>query len=101
MLDADRFKVVCQNVYFPINGYSMSDFIIANGGLISILENATDLELKACNIDSRDAAEGIAICERNVDAAIENLSPFLEPTLSNIEGLLFAVSGKTSSTDYL
>jgi hypothetical protein len=46
MADANKLKEICQAVYFPTKGYSISDFLLVNGGLISILCNATEAELK-------------------------------------------------------
>jgi hypothetical protein len=92
MADAGRIKEICQAVYFPIKDYSMSDLIVVNGGLMSILCSATEVELKACNIDPTEATQSIAICENNIALLIEQISPFLEPTVDNIDSLLIAVS---------
>lgn len=92
MADASKLKDICQSVYFPVKGYSMPDLILVNGGLMSILCNATEAELKSCDIDPADAAGSIAICESNIALLIERISPFLEPTVTNIDALLISVS---------
>jgi hypothetical protein len=61
MADASKLKEICQSVYFPIKGYSISDFLLVNGGLMSILCNATEAELKVCDIDPAEAARSIVI----------------------------------------
>ncbi len=92
MADAAKLKDICQAVYFPIKGYSMSDLLIVNGGLMSLLCNATEAELKACEIDPDEASRSITICETNISSLIERISPFLEPTTTNIDALLMSVS---------
>lgn len=59
---------------------------------MSILTYASEEELRACSIRQDDGAKMIALCESNISAMIERLHPFVEPTITNIEGLLFAVS---------
>ncbi|KAE9368960.1 hypothetical protein N431DRAFT_561255 [Stipitochalara longipes BDJ] len=91
MADATKLKDICQLVYFPIKGYSMSDLLIVNGGLMSLLCNATEAELKECDIDPAEATRSITICETNISLLIERISPFLEPTVTNIDALLISV----------
>jgi hypothetical protein len=92
MADATKLKDICQSVYFPIKGYSMSDLLIVNGGLMSLLCNATEAQLRECNIDPAEASRSITICESNIALLIERISPFLEPTGTNIDALLISVS---------
>jgi hypothetical protein len=107
MADASKLKEICQAVYFPIKGYSISDFLLVNGGLMSILCNATEAELKVCDIDPVEATQNISICESNIDLLIERINPFTEPTVTNIDALLISVSvafidhGMTGSNAWL
>ena len=89
--DGTSFRQTCQRYYFPINGYSASDFIITNGGLIGIIGLATAEQLQAHGIDPETAAEIIEMCSNNVSVTIAKLSIFLEPRIANIECLLFGV----------
>lgn len=91
MADASKLKEICQSVYFPIKGYSISDFLLVNGGLMSILCNATETELKVCDIDLAEATRSIVICESNIALLIERINPFTEPTVTNIDALLISV----------
>ena len=70
----------------------MWDLLLVNGGLMSILCNATEGELKACSIDPVEATRSIAICEGNIALLIERINPFLEPSATNIDALLISVS---------
>ena len=91
IMGESRFKESCQRVFFPATGYSMSDFIVVNGGLLGIMQTATDDQLRKCNIDPACIPEAIVLCESNVMRTIEKLNPFLEPSISSIEGLIFGV----------
>ncbi|GAB7351866.1 hypothetical protein MBLNU459_g2419t2 [Dothideomycetes sp. NU459] len=62
LLEFSRFKGKCQTVYFPLNGYTLSDFIIVNGGLFDILSDAPEADLNFCGIDSAQADEAVAMC---------------------------------------
>lgn len=94
MIEMPQFKTICQKVYFPLTGYTVSDFVIVNGGLLSILSRATNAELKSCGIEPKDAVDAFALCERNVMAVIDNLGLFVEATLANIRILLLGVSAE-------
>lgn len=76
MADANKLKEICQAVYFPIKGYSISDFLLVNGGLISILYNATEAKLKVWDIDPIEAMQNISICESNIAILVERINPF-------------------------
>jgi len=91
MMTVGRFKEICQKVYFPVNGYSLADFMVVNGGLFGLLTTATDEQFRKCGLDPAVIPEAIAICDNNVDATILRLNPFLEPSLYNVEALLFGV----------
>lgn len=91
-MDGGWFRNVCQRVYFPVNGYSMADFIITNGGLCGILGMASTSQLRQFGIDPKVGDKTIAICAKNVSTTIAKMSAFLAPTFPNIEALLFGVS---------
>jgi len=59
---------------------------------MSILCNATEAELKVCDIDPAEATRSIVICESNIALLIERINPFTEPTVTNIDALLISVS---------
>lgn len=90
-MDDDFFREICQRVYFPVRGYSMADFIIVNGGLMGILGMASSEQIQAHGIDPVHGGEAFTLCSNNVTKTMANLSMFLEPTLSNIEAILFGV----------
>lgn len=90
--DGKVFRETCQRYYFPVNGYSVSDFIITNGGLMGIVGMASAAQLRAHGIDPAAAAQVVEMCSNNVSVTIAKLSIFLEPKISNIECLLFGVS---------
>ncbi|GAB7351867.1 hypothetical protein MBLNU459_g2419t1 [Dothideomycetes sp. NU459] len=92
LLEFSRFKGKCQTVYFPLNGYTLSDFIIVNGGLFDILSDAPEADLNFCGIDSAQADEAVAMCENNVSSAIAKMDPYIEPTLGHIEALLIGTN---------
>merc|ERR1711939_633093 len=98
--DGTSFRQTCQRYYFPINGYSASDFIITNGGLIGIIGLATVEQLQAHGIDPETAAEIIEMCSNNVSVTIAKLSIFLEPRIANIECLLFGVQTAIAESDH-
>ena len=99
ILSANRFKETCQRVYFPVSGYSLGDFIVVNGGMMCILQNASESDLKLFDIDPSSVAESIAMCEDNVMSAIEKLSPLFEQSVSNLEALLFAARTPRSTKE--
>ena len=90
--DASRFKALCQKVYFPVDGYSLSDYIVVNGVLFFLLQVAKTDRLLACGIDPAAATEAITTCENNVNSTIEKLSPFREPTIFSVEAVSIGVS---------
>lgn len=59
---------------------------------MGFLGSSTEGERKLCSLDPVESAEAFKLCCNNVTTTIGRLSPFLEPTVSNIEALLFGVS---------
>ncbi|KAH8587449.1 hypothetical protein B0O99DRAFT_678074 [Bisporella sp. PMI_857] len=90
MADIDRFKEICQRVYFPVEGYSIADFIVANCGLLGVLQSASQESFELCNVDPTSIPEAISMCQQNITSTLTKLTPFLEPSIFNIEALLFA-----------
>ena len=85
------FRETCQRYYFPVNGYSISDFIIINGGIMGIIGLANAEQLGAHGIEPADAARVVEMCSNNVSLTISKLSIYLEPKIANIESLLYGV----------
>ncbi|KAK0119466.1 hypothetical protein ONS95_010914 [Cadophora gregata] len=98
--DGKGFRQTCQKYYFPIDGYSASDFIITNGGLMGIIGLATASQLESHGIDPAGAAEVVEMCSNNVSVTIEKLSIFLEPRMANIECLLYGVQTAMADSDH-
>ncbi|CZS96334.1 uncharacterized protein RAG0_05706 [Rhynchosporium agropyri] len=98
--DVRRLRETCQRIYFPVNGYSASDFIIANGGLVAILGLPNAGQLEAHGLDIATASEAVKMCSNNVSVTITKLSIFLEPKISNIESLLFGVECAMAESDH-
>lgn len=90
--DGRVFRETIQRYYFPLNGYSSTDFIITNGGLMGIIGLASAGQLGAHGIDPASAADIVEMCSNNVSKTLSKLSIYLEPKITNIECLLFGVS---------
>lgn len=95
MLDFDSYKQTVQKVYFPLDGYTMSDFVVTNGALFTIFTDLPESALQAASIGREQAAGAASLCESNVTAVMERLSPFLEPNIRNIEAILVGVNPST------
>lgn len=91
LYDLSRYKEACQRVYFPLDGYTLSDFIIVNGGLFDICNETPEADLKAFDISTKEATDMAAMCESNVSAAIARMGLFIEPSLDNIQCLIAGV----------
>ncbi|KAL2070276.1 hypothetical protein VTL71DRAFT_13302 [Oculimacula yallundae] len=98
--NAQRLRETCQKCYFPVNGFSASDFVITNGAFVAILGLANSAQLEAHGLDSNIAAEAVKMCSNNVSITISKLSIFLEPKISNIECLLFGVQSAMAESDH-
>ncbi len=92
ILNADDFVRKCQNIYFPIDGYSSADFIIMHATLICFLRNTSDSDLQYLGLSRSAALATLTLCQKNIDAAAERLSVFLQPCIDNIQALMLAVS---------
>lgn len=92
MTGPEELTAKCQRVYFPVNGYTWSDFVIVNAGIAHLLKDPTWTQLQAFDIGHDEAAEAIKQCEGNVDIVVRDLNFFIEPKIENIEALLVSVS---------
>ncbi|KAL9107875.1 MAG: hypothetical protein Q9227_007293 [Pyrenula ochraceoflavens] len=90
MIDIAQFKEACRKIYFPVEGYSSSEFIIACGGLYYLLRDAHASELNAYDIEVEEAAQAAVTCEENISRIIGQFTPFLEPSVNSISALRMA-----------
>ncbi|KAH6670441.1 hypothetical protein B0J14DRAFT_565206 [Halenospora varia] len=88
MPKVDSFVETCQKIYFPIDGYSLSEFMIFSYGSAFLLENVNMKTLVDYGIKTEEAEECLALCKRNAMAILEHMGLFLEPCLNNIQTLL-------------
>lgn len=92
ILDADDFVRRCQKIYFPVDGYSSADFIIVHATLKCFLRNTSDSDLQYLGLSRSAAQATLILCQKNIDAAAERLSIFLQPCMDNIQALMLGVS---------
>ena len=98
MIDIMRFKESCRKVYFPVEGYSSAEFIIANGGLYYLLRDAQESELNEYEISATEAVQAASMCEENISRIVWQLTPFLEPSVDSISALCISVSLSASKS---
>lgn len=92
LIDHDMLVEKCQKVYFPIDGYSIADFVIVHAALSSIIRVSSEPELRQLGMSRPEAQETVSLCQRNVRVALEQSSIFLQPCMDNIVALLHGVS---------
>ena len=82
-----------RKVYFPGGGFSLADFIIANGGLIDVFLRSMFLE----DDTSKRAIlqHHMQACEANLETALSRLPIHMPNTLDYCLALLFGVSSLT------
>lgn len=81
-----------QKLYFPIDGYSIADFIILHAALLFIIRHSDGYELGQLGLSPPDAQETISLSQKNIRTALEQLNPFLHPCMDNIAALVLCVS---------
>ena len=91
MFDLDLFVEKCQRVYFPIDGYSSADFITVHAALSAIIKSSSQSGYSQLGISRSEAQDTISLCRRNVMAALEQSSIFLQPCMDNIAALVYGV----------
>lgn len=86
-LRVDQFVETCRRVYFAVDGYSISTFIIVNAGLYYLFrENSID-EATIREKYSRYQY----LCRDNLETALANLPLLLPPRAETVEALLLGV----------
>ncbi|KAH8674512.1 hypothetical protein BGZ60DRAFT_429510 [Tricladium varicosporioides] len=88
----DSFVEICQKIYFPIDGYSRSEFMIFSYGSAFLLENVNMQTLVDYGIKIGEMEECLALCKQNQMVILEHMGLFLEPCLNNIQTLLLGSS---------
>ena len=94
-LKAEDFMGFIRKVYFPGGGFSLADFIIANGGLIDVFLRSMFLEEEG---SKRTALQHhMESCEANLETALSRLPIHMPNTVDYCLALLFGVSLLTST----
>lgn len=89
----ERLVECCREIYFAMEDYSLSSFLIANAGLRYLFQ-----EKAFAAVDTNSADEyGIfyRLCRDNLETALANLDFILPSNSENIEALLLGVSHPT------
>ena len=91
-MDVETFTEQCQKVYFPVDGYSMADFVSMHAALLIVVRNMTDYDFQQLKMKSQDIVATIILCQNNITSALEQLNLFLHPCTENIKALIMGVS---------
>lgn len=87
-LKADRFMEFIRKVYFPGGGFSLADFVIANGGLIDVFLRSMFLEEDPTKLATLQ--QHMELCETNLETALSRLPVHMPNTIDYCLALLLA-----------
>ena len=97
LYDLDVLVEKCQKVYFPIDGYSVADFITIHAALLTIIRNSSEPEFRQLDLSPEEVHETNILCQKNIRAALERTHLFLQPCMDNIVALIHGVGHLTPS----
>ena len=91
LYDLDVLVEKCQKVYFPIDGYSIADFITVHAALLTIIRNSSEHEFRQLDLSVKEVQETNILCQKNINAALERTNLFMQPCMDNIVALIQGV----------
>lgn len=97
VIDEHQLAQVCQKVYFAISDYSLSEWVIANAGLLYLFLGLGPQSRAKVGVDSTDIQTNSGLLSANLDAAIQALRLCQNPSVEACQALALLVSGMPSS----
>lgn len=89
-VDIERFTDLCRRLYFSTDDITDATFILVNTGLAYLFFEAG---LAASNPEEKAQYDTYyAMCQKNLEAVLQQLNLLMPATLENIEALLMAAS---------
>lgn len=91
-----EFEEICQRVYFAVNDYSLSAWIIVNAGLYYLFLNLIPHHYSQIAVTGGDIQEMLRLLSANLDAAIQSIRLCQDPSLQWCQALSLLVWTDTS-----
>ena len=95
LYDLDVLVEKCRKVYFPIDGYSIADFITVHAALLSVIRSSSKSEFCQLELSAVEVQETTILCRKNIKVALEQTNLFMQPCMDNIVALIHGVSWST------
>lgn len=86
-----EFEEICQKVYFAVNHYSLSAWVIVNAGLYYLFLNLGPHHLSQIAVTTDDIQEMLRLVSTNLDAAIQSIRLCQDPSLQWCQALSLLV----------
>ncbi|KAE8441043.1 hypothetical protein EG329_006080 [Mollisiaceae sp. DMI_Dod_QoI] len=88
IIDEHEFSELCQKVYFAINDYSLSAWVIVNTGLFYLLLGLNEHNFTQVGVTSDDIQAYSQLSSANLDAAIQSLRLCQDPSIEGCQALV-------------
>lgn len=88
----EDFTELCQKIYFPMEEYSIYNWIIVNGGLFNLYRDIENDLPEKLGISRDDMNQQVELCRKNIDTAVQSLKLCIEPSLEACQALSIGAS---------
>ena len=91
-IDEHEFGELCQRVYFAINDYSMSTWVIINTGLFYLFIDLKEHHYPQLNVTPTEIQAYSRLLSTNLEAAVQSLRLCQDPSIEGCQALVLLVS---------
>jgi hypothetical protein len=88
----DDFTALCQKIYFPMEEYSIYNWIIVNGGLFNLYRDINNDLPEKLGISRDEMNQQVELCRRNIETAVHSIKLCIEPSLEACQALSIAAA---------
>lgn len=95
VVSEQEFEELCQRVYFAVNHYSLSAWIIVNAGLYYLFLSLSPHHFSQIAVTGDDVQEMLRLLSANLDAAIQSIRLCQDPSFQWCQALSILVCSDT------